>query len=552
MNTIVAEPETESQQDSASVKEIKTPHRANQKRHAEFDAQTPKGGGGLPEIKITSGGLTEMTDRAESIMISSKAGIYQRSGKLVRIITEATKPRPKRKKSPDENEIKRAEDALVIAEVDYIYLTEILGKIARWIRFDERTQQYKQKDCPEKVSRTLLARRIWDLPVLTGIIQAPTLRPDGSILENPGYDEETGLYFEPGQTVFLSIPEHPSREDAKTALDLILEVICEFPFEGSESRSVAVSAIITALIRKSIRTAPLHGFTAPKMSSGKSLLADVVGLIATGKVNCAIPHAENESEEKKRLLAVLSEGDPVLCFDNIERPFGSPAMCSILSQTEYKDRILGSTRNLGVSTSATFLATGNNLTFVGDISTRVVLCRLDPRCERPEERNFEKDLYKYIPKVRGKLVIAALTILRAYHVAGRPKQEILPFGRFEEWSDLVRSALVWLDEEDPCKSRKEVENTDPVRASLGSLLSAWYEAFGDMSRKIRDVIKAVEDEKLVSLREALIELAPDKNGINSRSLGKKFASFKGRIENGYRLDSCGQYQGVDTWRVTKT
>jgi len=259
----------------------------------------------------------------------------------------------------------------------------------------------------------------------------------------------------------------------------------------------------------------------------------------------------------------LAEGDPVVCFDNIERPFGSIALCSILSQTEYKDRILGSTRNLSVLTNATFLATGNNLTFIGDISTRAILCRLDPLCERPEERTFSKNLYEYIPQHRGTLVVAALTILRAYHMAGRPKMDIAPFGRFEEWSNLIRSALVWLDQEDPCKSRKEIENADPIRLALGCLLSSWYAVYGDLSRRIKDVITGIrdiegnitdenEESHLNALHEALVELAPDnKGGVNSKSLGKKLSSFKGRIENGFRLESTGIYQGVETWRVVK-
>ncbi len=128
-----------------------------------------------------------------------------------------------------------------------------------------------KKDCPDKVSNTLIARRQWDLPVLSGIIQAPTLRFDGSIMETPGYDEDTGLFFDPGQTAFLSIPTSPSKDDAKAALNILLSLLSGFPFENDESMAVAVSAILTGLIRKSIRTAPLHGFTAPKMGSGKSL-----------------------------------------------------------------------------------------------------------------------------------------------------------------------------------------------------------------------------------------------------------------------------------------
>jgi phage/plasmid primase-like uncharacterized protein len=508
----------------------------------------------LPKIEIKPGEIHVLTSLAEQLLCESYSGIYQRGGQLVRIVTEKTKPNKSKKNSKNGiHTIKRSNDALLIAEADPIHLSEILGKLALWEKFDLRSGNYQQKDCPERVAKTLIARREWDLPVLVGIIQAPTLRYDGSILETPGYDEETGLFFNPGQTIFFPIPQSPSKDDAILARNKLLKLVSGFPFENEESKAVAISAILTGLVRKSLRTAPLHGFTAPKMGTGKSLLADTAGLIATGKTNCAIPQAENEAEEKKRLLAVLAEGDPIICYDNIERPFGSPALCSVLSQEEYKDRLLGSTRNLNVPTQATFLVTGNNLTFVGDISTRAILCRLDPQCERPEERSFDVDLYRYIPQHRSELVQAALTILRAYHVAGRPKQSFEQFGRFETWSDFVRSAIVWVDLADPCASRKEIENTDPVRIALGSLLSSWYEAFGDMSRRVKDVVKEAENKKLEHLLEALAEIAPDIKGcgINTRSLGKKLGTFNRRIENGYRLEKTGTYQSVDTWRVVK-
>lgn len=506
----------------------------------------------LPTIEIEPGKLHEAVSKAENVLISKNVGIFQRGGQLVRIIAEKSKAKKK-------NLVERAADSLVLAEVDSIYLAEVLGKQANWTRYDERTEEWVLRDCPDRVAKTLICRRQWNIPILSGIIQAPTLRSDGSILEKPGYDEETGLFFDPGSTRFETVPEQPSKDDALSALEILKDLLKGFPFENDESESVAISGILTGLIRKSIRTAPAHAIDAPKMASGKTLLADVVGLVATGKSNSVIPQSENEAEEKKRLLAVLAEGDPIVCYDNIERPFGSAALCSVLTQERFKDRLLGQSRSLSVPTNATFLVTGNNLVFVGDTSTRVILCRLDPKCERPEERFFDTDLRQTIPENRSELVIAALTILRAYHVAGRPEQDIRQFGRFEEWSNWVRSSLVWLGMADPCKSRKEIENADPVRKSLGAALQSLYEYWGNLSFRISEIIKKAEgetDESKKAQAEAVLDslsqlASDDRSKLNARSLGKKFSQYKGRIENGYRLERTGSYQGIDTWRVVK-
>ena len=84
-------------------------------------------------------------------------------------------------------------------------------------------------------------------------------------------------------------------------------------------------------------------------------------------------------------------------------------------------------------------------------SRRVVPIALDSTWDRPEERTgfVHAPLESWVHQERGRLVIAALTILAAYTEAGRPKQAIAQYGSFEDWSDLMRSALVWLGPSTP-------------------------------------------------------------------------------------------------------
>ncbi len=103
------------------------------------------------------------------------------------------------------------------------------------------------------------------------------------------------------------------------------------------------------------------------------------------------------------------------------------------------------------------MATGNNLAFEGDMTRRAVMCRMDAGIENPEGRSFDVDLKAWVPAHRVRLVAAGLTILRAFVCAGRPGlKRLAPFGSFEEWSDLIRGALVWLGEPDPCLTIKHI------------------------------------------------------------------------------------------------
>ncbi len=497
-----------------------------------------------PEIIVSQGDLHLSTDAAEEILLSS-GSIYQRGGRLVRVIPAATKPQAKG--------ISRSENSYLITDATSLYLMEQLTEKALWAVLD-RNGKKKYIDCPEKIAKTLLARGQWGLPVLRGLIYAPTIRPDGSIFSQPGYDPITGLLLLDYGIDWETIPDEPDKKEAFEALAELRKLLEGFPFANQESESVAIAGILTALIRKSITTAPMFGITAPKMGSGKSLLADTIALIATGKPNSVLSIAENEIEERKRLLSVLLEGDLMICYDNVERPFGSPSLCSILTQREFKDRVLGGSTTATVPTDSCFLATGNNLTFIGDLSTRTVLCQLDPQIERPEERSFSINLHHYIPANRPRLVRAGLTILRAFHVAGRPQQSIKQFGRFEEWSDWIRSALVWLELPDPCLTRKEIESTDPVRTALGALFSAWHSIFGSVSIKVKDLVAKSNEpgDASIVLRDALNSLTDTTKGeINVRWLGNKLKNFKNRIEQGSALKRQVNYKAQHYGKSSK-
>ena len=157
---------------------------------------------------------------------------------------------------------------------------------ARFWRYDRRSKAWLPTDAPDKVAETYLARRgRWKLPVLAGIIHTPFLRADGSICEAPGYDQASGLLFKSEGETFPPIPQQPTKADAVAALGLLEELIGTFPFVTEADRSVALSAILTTLDRRSMATAPLHGFSSPAAGTGKSLLVDVCATLATGRLN---------------------------------------------------------------------------------------------------------------------------------------------------------------------------------------------------------------------------------------------------------------------------
>lgn len=509
----------------------------------------PRDASGRPEILLVPGELPKIATECERVILGRpKQLVFQRGGMLVRIVRA------------DPVSMRDVQDAtpgrLQTVEVTQDWLRTALTAYAAFYRLDKKSGEYCTVDCPTSVAKVLLELRgSWKFPSLLTITNAPTLRTDGTVVETPGYDRATTIYFDAGNVEFPKVPDAPTRDDALEALAQLKYLLKDFPFETDADRAVILAAILTALIRPALRAAPLFGISAPKMASGKSLLADIISLIATGRVGQAMPQGKDEDEDRKRLLAVLKEGEPLAVLDNVERPLGGGAMCAALTQETYRDRILGSSRTVVFPTCVTWIATGNNLMVEGDMTTRVLISRLDARVERPEERKFDIDPRRYVTEHRGRLVVAGLTVLRAYFVAGRPAQDIPQLGRFEDFSDIVRASLVWVGEADACEVRKRIEDADPERQIHVEIMVAWVEIFSCESLRACDVIQRLERgqgglDVAGRLRELLAEVASGPGGaITTRRLGTWLASKRDRIEGGMRIVQNGHLRRSALWAV---
>ena len=504
-------------------------------------------------IRCIPGELPEMVDKAEAALCKHEANFYQRSGQLVRwCVSHAETVRG----------ITRPGGAVIILPMDADYLMDRLNRLISWERWNEEKGDYIPCNAPRYVATTLLARRgLWRAQPLVAAINAPTLRPDGSILDQPGYDAATGLLFVNTAVDFPPLPQQPTYEDAQAALAFLFnEVLSGFPFAAPHDRSAALSAILTACNRHSLHSAPMHTYNAPVMASGKSLLADVVALTATGHPATVMSYTPDGDEMRKRVLSVLMQGDRVVNIDNVEEPLASQTLCTVLTQESFTDRILGVNKTGTAPTLCCWLATGNNLVVAGDLTTRIVPCNLDPQVERPEEREFSRNLYDWIPANRPALVRAVLTVLRAYIVAGKPKQPIKNFARFEDWSGLVRSALVWLGEADPLTGREQLEDGDPVRVKLRALLLAWFAVFRTAPATSKEAVSRANETKLddegreqpayPALKECLEEHFSDKGGkVSSNAIGYFLRKYAGRILAGARFERAGTVQHREQWRV---
>jgi hypothetical protein len=492
-----------------------------------------------PEIKIVPGELPRIVNEAEAALLGLRREIYQRGGMIVRPAL-----------TPVKTFHNRDTEAWRILEVPSGYFAETLARAAQWFKYSRRSRKWIGADVPGLVIEAYQARvGEWKLPVLTGVTGTPRLRRDGSIHDAPGYDPISGLLYKP-ECEFDPVPQHPTKDDAVAALGMFSDLLAGFPFVTPADKAVALSAILTALDRHNMPTAPLHGFSATVAGTGKSKLVDIVSVLATGRGAPVKAQPGTEDELEKRLNSELLQGAAIITIDNCEHPLQSAFLCQMLTQETVSIRVLGQSKNVDASTAATVMATGNNLQITGDLTRRALVCSLDARCEHPERRQFDWDAKDVAKARRGRLVSAALTILRAWHTAGA-RIERSPLGGFEEWSQRIRSPLLWLGYDDPCDTTLKLKAQDAQIMQLVAVMACWKEHIG---RNTPMNIQGIINKALVApdLHNALMAVAEARSRqvISTERLGRWLRKVDGRIVSGNAIRQAGVVDGYQSWVLT--
>ena len=423
------------------------------------------------------------------------------------------------------------------------------------------------EDAPTPVATAIMAKHgSRDFRRLAAVCTAPILRPDGSVLDTPGHDEKTGLLYVTSESNPPPVPHSPSMEDALNALAMLWRPFREFPVVDPVSVGVLISALLSAVLRPSLPTCPAYGFDAPSAGTGKTLIAKCVAALGTGGDVSVMPPAKDEEEWRKRLFAGLRGGDTVLLLDNVRDPLGNAAIDSFITSHSYKDRILGESTTQELPNKALFLITGNNLVLTGDTHRRVLITRLDAQQEQPFTREFAFNPQDEVIKNRQQMVVAALTIVRAYITAGSPRAAQGRIASFELWDDLVRQPLCWLKQlcdtsgradlptfDDPAMSITRSESENPDQAKLSAMLNAWHDTFGSTPTTVSKVISLTGQYSTTPiLAEAADEIAGQHGKVNPRMLGRWIERHADQRNGGLRFVRAGKAHGVMRWQVLQT
>ena len=130
-----------------------------------------------PCIRLVAGEIERIVDEAEVALIKANRGLYQRDNKIVFVAYTPAKT-SKGKDTVTIQILERGEHALIVD----------MASAANFVRFDKRCKDWVAADPPITAVKALQQHGLGKLrfPVLYGVITAPMMRADGSILSSAG------------------------------------------------------------------------------------------------------------------------------------------------------------------------------------------------------------------------------------------------------------------------------------------------------------------------------------------------------------------------------
>ena len=411
------------------------------------------------------------------------ATIFERDHELVSVVVTNKEPTEKRR-API------AKGTPIIHPLEASTVTERLTKVARFQRAAKPTKEEqnildhggtvepRMVPClpPPIVVSTLCARKSWPVPPIIGIAETWVMRRDGSLCTRPGYDEASGYYYAPSCQL-APIPDHPTQAAAVAALAELEEPFLDFPHVSRADRLVPVAATLTVLAQPAIDgSRPMFVFDAATRGTGKTLQAEVVSVVTTGRSAARLTYPETDEELEKVLSAYALAGVPLISIDNVTRTLGGGPLDKVLTATgDVELRVLGASQN--PTRSMERHSARRREQPHASVTTRIrrsVISRCESEDENPEARSgFKHDpLIPWVRAERPRLLRAAYVVLRAYACKGWPETGLPRWGGFEAWTRVVAGAIRYAGGESvlDCKPKPE-ERGDGTLAALDTVLA---------------------------------------------------------------------------------
>jgi hypothetical protein len=177
-----------------------------------------------PLIKIMPNQVGDIVDEIEDALIAGDTNLYQRGGKIIYpCAIKGKSHRGENTQTPG------------VQEVTVHQLFELADRVAQYEKPSD--DGWYLCDAPRNLMNVLKDRgAALRFPVLRAITNTPLVLFDGRTIETPGYDEASGILYDPQGVEFPPIPQNPTKNIAKRALQVINEPFVHYRLKDAEDK----------------------------------------------------------------------------------------------------------------------------------------------------------------------------------------------------------------------------------------------------------------------------------------------------------------------------
>ena len=425
-------------------------------------------------------------------------------------------------------------------------------------KFRMETSAYEEESTPAaQLLGAALAGESWPgLLPLRGIAGAPILRPDGTLLQDPGYDERTGLYLA-SKIPLDRVPDKPTTQQVTDARNFILrKLLGDFPWVSPADQANYIAVLVTPILRRFLRSLiPFCAYTATMPGSGKTILTGMPGMLYGQRV---LSWSGSDEELRKAITSVLADPAGSVVFDNLAEGtvVNSPVLARLITDRTWADRLLGRNKTAVLANDRLWSATGNNLRLGGDMVTRSVLVGLDPGVPRPELRTGfaipNLDDWILRPVNQRTVLWNLLVLVTAWTSSGAPRATGLTMRQFTPWAEGVGGFLAYHGIEGFLGNVQAVRDIDDEDNEWTVFLTEWFRRYESEWKFAAEVRKSAEPVK-PEFEPGFGQVSP---GDPDPWRGKFLTNEQGRLVSAKSLGKLltgqlGRYHGPYVLRIDK-
>lgn len=269
------------------------------------------------------------------------------------------------------------EDLLVAEDFDPRRFIAWASAYIKTLRFSS-DHGWEPAPMSQRVADAVLQHAREHFPPLVRFCECPIFSRNGHLLDRTGYHRAARSY--------VNVPRGYDPEmELDEAVDLIDDVIYNFPFDSPGDRANALAFPLTVILREMIQgPTPMFRFEAPTAGTGKGKLCRLLAqIVSPGAGQHSL--SKNDEEIRKYLTSKLIHAPALLIFDNVEY-LEATAIKTALTEDIGEDRLLGTNDEVKVPIRNAWAVTVNNPTFSKEMLRRTVRVKLNAHLENAETR----------------------------------------------------------------------------------------------------------------------------------------------------------------------